>query len=243
MIATLQGELEDARTGLEGVLQKSQQLSLKSDEAACLAALGDVSLAEGDLPLAGKRYQQALQIQTQLGQKGSVAAVQVAQAILALEQNLNSQAELLARGAVQEFQQEKSPSQEAGARDVLAQALLAERRVEDAAAEIAAAGSLAANDPPTLFSRSITEARVLAAKGNATEAVRKLQGTSQRARETGLVPYHLQARLAIGQIQMASGDAGQGRGTLELLSREAQQLHYSLIARKADALLSAKPGK
>jgi hypothetical protein len=57
----------------------------------------------------------------------------------------------------------------------------------------------------------------------------------------GLVPYQLQARLAIGEIQTAAGPKDRVRAGLESLSRDARQSHYKLIARKADALLAVKP--
>jgi eukaryotic-like serine/threonine-protein kinase len=243
MIAAAQGQLEQARTGFEGALQESQKLGLKSDEATALAALGDVSLAEDDLALAGKRYQQALAARTQLGDKLAMASLNVSLASLALEQNGAPQAESLARAALQEFQAEKLPDQEAGAHDVMAQALLSQRKIDEAVAEVAAARALAANDQPTLLSLSITEARVTAAKGSPAEAIKKLLGVSQRAKGAGLVPYELQARLAIGQIQVASGADEQARAALQSLSRDAKQLRYKLIARTADALLLAKHGR
>ncbi len=240
IIATLLGDLEGARTSLEEDLQKSQALGLRSDEAICLAALGDIALAEDDLTLAGKRYQRSLEIRTQLGEKGSIAGTQVSLAALALEQDRGAQAESLARQAVQEFQLEKLPNQEAGARDVLAQALLAQHKFDDASAETAAAAALGATDPPTLMSLAITEARASAAKGGSADAVRKLLATSQRARDVGMVPYQLQARLAVGEIQTAVGVDG-ARAGLESLSHDAKQLNYKLISRKAQALLSARP--
>ncbi len=241
MIDILQGSLESARTGLEAALQKSQESGLQSDEATCISALGDVSQAEDDLTLAGTRYQRSLEIRTQLGEKGSIASTQVSLAALALEQNRGAQAESLARQAVQEFQREKLPDQEAGARDVLAQALLAEHKLEEASAETAAAGALGATDPPTLLSLAITEVRVSALKTGSVRSVQKLQASSQHAREMGLVPYQLQARLAIGEIQMADGGKDRARVGLEALIHEAKQLNYKLISRKADALLSDRP--
>jgi hypothetical protein len=57
----------------------------------------------------------------------------------------------------------------------------------------------------------------------------------------GLIPYQLQARLALAQIQIVAGTSEPARANLQALSRDAKQLNYKLIARKADALLSAKP--
>jgi serine/threonine protein kinase/Tfp pilus assembly protein PilF len=241
MIATLLGDLEGARSSLEEDLKTSQTLGLRSDEAICLSALGDIALAEDDLTLAGKRYQRSLEIRTQLGEKGSIASTQVSLAALALEQNHSAQAESLARQAVQEFQLEKVPNQEAGARDVLAQALLAQHKLDEAAAETAATEALGATDPLTLLSLAITGARVSAVKSNAAAALQKLQTASQRAKEMGVFPYQLQARLAIGEIQTNAGSKDSARSGLESLIRDARQSNYKLIAGKAQVLLSAKP--
>jgi ATP/maltotriose-dependent transcriptional regulator MalT len=240
MIETMQGQLESGRTGLEDALKKSQELGLRSDEAICLAALGDIALAEDDLTSAGRRYQGSLEIHTQLGEKGSIAGTQVSLAALALEQNHGAQAESLSRQAAEEFQLEKMPNQEAAARDLLAQALLFQHKLDEASAESAAAAALGATDPPTVLSLAITEARVSAAKGRSAAAVQKLLATAQRAHDLGLVPYQLQARLAIAEIQMANGSADQARAGLASLSRDARQLSYQLISRKADTLLSSK---
>jgi tetratricopeptide (TPR) repeat protein len=250
MIATTLGDLEGARSGLEEDLQKSQSLGLRSDEAICLAALGDIAFAEDDLPLAGKLYQRSLEIRTQLGEKGSIASTQVSLAALALEQNRAAQAESLARQAVQEFQLEKVPNQQATAQDALAQSLLAQTKLNEARTETAAAEALGATDPPTLLSLAITEARVSAAMGGSTEAVQKLLATSKRARDMGLLSYQLQARLAISAIQVAaSATDGATNGTtskekaradLESLRRDAAQSNYKLIGRHAEALLAAR---
>jgi TolB-like protein/Tfp pilus assembly protein PilF len=240
MIATMLGDLEGARSGLEEDLKTSQTLGLRSDEAVVLSALGDVALAEDDLALASKHYQRSLEIRTQLGEKGSIAATQISLAALALEQNRSAQAESFARQAAQEFQAEKVPNQEAGARDVLAQALLAQNKSDDASAQIAAAKALSATDPPTVLSLAITEARVSAAK-NGPAALQKLQAAAQRAKDMGVLSYQLQARLAIGKIQSATGAKENSRPGLESLIRDAKQSNYKLIARKAQARLSAKP--
>jgi len=240
MIAVLQGNLEDARIGLEAALEKSRELGLKTAETTCLASLGDVSLAEGDLALAEKRYQQALTIRTQLGDKGAIASSNVSLAALALEQNQAPKAESLARLGAQEFQAEKLPDQEAGARDVLAQALLVQHKTDLAAVEVAAARALSASDQPTLLSLKITEARVSGAQGSPADAVKALLAISQKAKGIGLVPYELQARLALGQLQLAIGANEQARSALQSLIRDAKQLRYMLIARSAESLLSAK---
>jgi TolB-like protein/Tfp pilus assembly protein PilF len=242
LIAIMSGELEDARTALETALQQSQTLGLKRDEATCLAALGDISLAEGDVTLAGKRYQRALEIRTQLGEKGAIASTQLALAGLALELNRNGDAQNFSQKALQEFIEEKLPDQEAGARDLLVQSLLAQNKIDDAATEMAKARALPISDPPTQLSLAITEARVIASKDGATEAAHKLQDVLRRAQEAGLVSYQLQARLVLGQIQFTHGDVARARGALESLAKDAKSLRYNLIAQKIEALISPKAG-
>jgi hypothetical protein len=177
-----------------------------------------------------------------LGEKASISSTQVSLAALALEQNHGAQAESLSRQAIQEFQVEKLPNQEAGARDVLAQVLVAQNKPDAANAEITAVKALGATDPPTVLSLAITGARVSAAK-NAPAALQKLQAAIQRAKEMGAPSYQLQARLAVGEIQTATDAKGKenARPGLESLIRDAQQSNYKLIARKAQELLSAKP--
>jgi hypothetical protein len=68
-----------------------------------------------------------------------------------------------------------------------------------------------------------------------------LQTTAQRAKEMGVLAYQLQARLAIGEIQTATGAKESARPGLESLIRDAHQSDYKVISRKAQAILSAKP--
>jgi hypothetical protein len=91
-----------------------------------------------------------------------------------------------------------------------------------------------------VLSLAITEARISAAK-NGPSLLQRLQAASQRAKEMGVLGYQLQARLAIGEIQTATGTKESSRPGLESLIRDAKQSNYKLISRKAQALLSAKP--
>ena len=78
------------------------------------------------------------------------------------------------------------------------------------------------------------------AQGSPADAVKALLAISQKAKGIGLVPYELQARLALGQLQLAIGANEQARSALQSLIRDAKQLRYMLIARSAESLLSAK---
>jgi hypothetical protein len=82
-----------------------------------------------------------------------------------------------------------------------------------------------------------------AASGGAAdvaEALQSLEAALAEATNAGFLPFQLEARLALGEIELASGKAEQGRTRLQALEREASARGYALIARKAARAL-AKP--
>jgi tetratricopeptide (TPR) repeat protein/TolB-like protein len=239
MVASLQGRLENARRDLETALHQSRESHLRSDEATCLAALGDLLVAQDDLTAASKRYQESLDLRTQLGEKGSIASTQIARAALAIEENQPAEAEPLASAAAEEFKIEKSPAQELAARDVLAQALLAQKKLTDAAAQVTRAAELKVSDIPTQLSFEITRGRLAARSGE--DGISRVSAAEQRARQLGMVPYDLQARLALAEIQAAKGVLTPA--SLESLRSDALRLDYRLIARKAQAQRAATKSK
>jgi tetratricopeptide (TPR) repeat protein len=241
IVAFLQGRLENARDHAQSALRKSQDLHLKSDQAISLMQLGDVLLAENDLKEASKYYQEALDLRTQLGEKGTIAATNVSRAALSLEENRAPAAEALAQQASEEFRTENSPGQELAARDVLAQALLAQGKVKDASTEVNQAAQLTVTDLSTQLSFEITRGRVSARAGNPADGLAKIVAAGERAKQIGMIPYALQARLAAAEIQIAQCDAARARTDLTSLHSEASRLKYNLIASKAQAV--AKPAR
>ena len=239
MVASLQGNLESARVYLEDALRKSSELNLKSDQATCMAGLGDILLAEDDLAGAEKRYQEALNLRTQLGEKGSMASTQVSRATLALERGRPTVAEELARGAAEEFRVEKLLSQELAARDVLAQSLLAQKKLGEAQAQVAQGTALKVTDIPTQLGFEITRGLVSGRSGNVTEGGTTVLASEQRAKQMGMVPYELQARLALAEMQIRTGKTAPAQAALESLRTDATRRNYKLIARKAEGLRSA----
>jgi len=159
--------------------------------------------------------------------------------MLAIEANRAAEAEPLARAAAEEFKAEKSPAQELAARDVVVQSLLAQNKVNDAAAEVARAAELKVSDIPTQLSFEITRGRVAA--HSAEDGVSRVLAAERRARQFGMLPDELQARLAIAEIQAAKG--GLALASIESLRGDALRLDYRLIARKAEALRSAAKSK
>jgi hypothetical protein len=56
---------------------------------------------------------------------------------------------------------------------------------------------------------------------------------SRLATKHGFVPEQLEARLALGEIEMKSGASDAGRARLAALEKDAQAKGFLLIARKA----------
>jgi tetratricopeptide (TPR) repeat protein len=238
-IAYLQGDFSTAGQQLEASLKKSREMGLKSKTAAALAEMGELIFAQGDLVGAEKNYSASLALRTELGEKWGVADCKSFLAALALEKGQVTQSETLAREAAQEFRAEKDADQETLAHDRVAQALIAEGKLQDAQSEIDSATRLSAHAESKKLSLQITSARLSAKKGNTSEALRELSLALGRATDLKLVGYQLLARLAQAETQAAAGDTLSARSGLQRLKADAAGSGYQLIARKAGAAETA----
>jgi hypothetical protein len=82
---------------------------------------------------------------------------------------------------------------------------------------------------------SITSARIKATTGSPEEAARSLEASLAEAINHGYVGLQYEARLAIAEIEMKSGNLTAGRARLEVLEKDAHASGFLLIARKATA--------
>jgi eukaryotic-like serine/threonine-protein kinase len=228
-----QGDLRKAKEYLEESIAKAGQMQLKSRLATSIAGMGDVLFAGDDLQGAHESYQQSLKMYGELGEKGGIANSQVSLAILALENSLPAQAESMARDAAREFESENDADQRTAAEDVLAQSLIAQGRYDQAANEIGLARKLGARDLPKTLSLTITAAKLLAKTAKNAEAQRELQQAEGRAAERGLLALEWQARLALADAQIASGNLASARANLQLVKRQATPKGFQILARKA----------
>jgi eukaryotic-like serine/threonine-protein kinase len=232
-VSYLQGDLRSAKEDLEKSISKARQLQLKSRLAMAVASMGDVLFAEDDLRGAEQSYQQSLTMRGELGEKGGVANSHVSLAIVALENGQLAQAETLARDAAKEFETEKDADQRTAAEDVLAQSLIAQGSYDRAAKEIDLARKLGARDLPTTLSLTITRAKLLTKTGKSAEAERELQQVESHAGTKGLLGLEWQARLALADAQIDSGNLASARADLQLVKRQATGRGFQLLARKA----------
>ena len=82
-------------------------------------------------------------------------------------------------------------------------------------------------------------ARVDAAGGQTGKGIRELRQRIPEAQTAGYVNAVLQARLALGELLLAAGEAEAGRAALLEVRKEAQARGFALLARRADAALAS----
>ena len=83
---------------------------------------------------------------------------------------------------------------------------------------------------------SVWSAWVLAASSKPADRAAAIQGLERALTEAthfGFISYQYEARLALGEIELASGQTARGRSRLDALAREAPGRGFGLIARKA----------
>jgi hypothetical protein len=147
-------------------------------------------------------------------------------------------AQMFAQQAVSGFRAEKAGYMEASAQAALALSLAAGRKAADARRAIDRAALLARKIEihAVRLSTATLLARANAMLGKRAEARRSLEGLLEEATRLGLVALQLDIRLALGELEVQSADAGSGRAKLAALRTEASAKGYGLIARKADRL-------
>jgi eukaryotic-like serine/threonine-protein kinase len=232
------GDPRGAKAKLEESVEMNREIGDKRTMGYALSELGLVFSALGNLAEAQRKSEEALSIWTEFGNKEFVENTQLDLADLLTEEGNPGEAQSLARAALGGLAREKGPADDqVWAYIVLARALLARGKAEDAQSEVARAAETAAasQNRGLLLQLAITAARVHATLGQPSEAKRSLDATIAEARKYGFVPHQLDARLALGEIEMKSGQTASGRVHLQALEREAHAKGFELIARKSAA--------
>ena len=230
-LLSLGGRLSDAKQRLEESVDIERRLGSSRTLAYSLFELGEVTLLMGNLDDAESLHEEALAIRERLAEPAPTAESQMALAVVALEHNRAGEAEALARSAAEGFAGATAAPGEAEARAVLARALLAQDRLEDARGEIARARALLVN-PQQVLSRlpvAIAGARI-DARTDAAAAVQALDELRADAVERGLTRFAFDARRAIADIEeQRAPDAG--AAAREALRRDALASGVLLYAR------------
>jgi serine/threonine protein kinase/tetratricopeptide (TPR) repeat protein/TolB-like protein len=227
-----QGDIAGAKARYEEVLAICREAGDKHQSASALFGLGSVEARQGELATARQRHEEALAIRREIGEKAPEGESLLALAELALEEGRPTDAEMLARTALDEFRTEKLRDNEVLTRALLARSLLAQGKPAEAREQINLAAGPAAKSPMigVRMNYAIAAAGVQTATGGTAEATRSLKATLTEANKYGYLGYQFEARLALAEIELKMDKTAT---SLDVLQKEAAAKGFGLIARKA----------
>ena len=240
-----QGDLVGAKSFYDRAIKICMETSYRRGRAYALEGLGQVALAHGDLAGARHNMEQALAIRREMGDELNTASSRVDLATVAIEESRPAEAEAPLRSAIEAFHKAKSGDDEAAADTALARSWAARGMQSDAMSAVRRAKALltAASGIPVRFGVALAEARISANSGPAAlaDSRKLLQSTLDEAMRHGYVGYQYEARLALGELEVQSGNAAEARAGLAALGSEAGAKGFGLIARKAVAVSQGRP--
>ncbi len=233
------GDLEEARRMHEESLAINRSIGDKGGIAYDLFRLGEVFVMRGELVAARERYQEALKLQQQIEDKLGAADTRVALAAIAIEQGKAAEAESSARESEEILRTEGATERSYFALAVIAESLLAQGRQNEASKLADETWKLAAKseDRRVRFAVATTMARAKAASkipGDVDAALKLLEATRAEASRGLFVASELDARLAVGEIELAAGRPT-AKQRLAALEKDAKARGFGRIARRAAA--------
>jgi DNA-binding winged helix-turn-helix (wHTH) protein/tetratricopeptide (TPR) repeat protein len=242
LLGQLQGDLAGAKRGFEQSLAIWQKMGDQDSSAYAMWSLGSLLLQEADFSGSRKMYEQALAIRTAGDEKLSMAEAQLGLADLSLEEaHSPADQEAAVRKVLEVFQKQKARDDETNAWCLLARALLAEGKASSASDAMQHARAVAAKsqNPEIRWRTAITAAHIETGEKNIVHSVagsatrKELDAIIAKSRELGYQGIELDARLALAEIEMKSGQMTAGRAHLAAIAAGAKAKGYILVARKA----------
>ena len=242
LVYQFQGDFARGRQGFEESLTTWRKNGDQNNSALALSSLGSLLLQQADFSGARRMYGQALALQTTAGDKLTSSETQLGVSDLSLEEaHPPVEQEVAMRQVIVVFQQQRSRDDEIQAWCILARALLAEGKPADAAGAMQHARSLAAKsqNPEVRWQTAIAAAHLEAAGKNVSHSTvgiatrTELTGIITKSRELGFQGTELDARLALAEIEMKTGQVMAGRAHLVEIEADARAKGYNLLARKA----------
>ncbi len=157
---------------------------------------------------------------------------------LSVEEGHAERAPAPVRDAIVVFESEKLIDDEIFSAAVLAKALLALGKAEDAEKELARVSTIMnkSHYRNITFKIRIIAAQVRAELGKTADASTSLEAILSEAGKLGFVGQQLDARLALGVIELKSGKMAAGRARLAALEKDARSKGFLLVAQKAAAI-------
>jgi DNA-binding winged helix-turn-helix (wHTH) protein/tetratricopeptide (TPR) repeat protein len=239
------GKHNEAKAMYESSLEICRQLGSRGRQAAALEGVANAHRMEGDIEGAQKRYKDAISILEEIGDKNEEAHIRLHLAELLLDEGKSGEAESIARQSANVFGETRAGRYQVEANLLMSNALAAQGRNAEAGKNIDQVMKIAidSHNRRLELKAAITAARIQAASASATEAaesVKRLHKIISDAGEASFADVVLDARLAVGEIELNSGNRVDGSALLEALEKDAKNGGFQLIAQKAAAALRSK---
>jgi eukaryotic-like serine/threonine-protein kinase len=239
------GNHERAKQMYQSSIEICLEIGNKGRQAGALTGMGRIHAQEGNITEARNEETRARALFDQIGDKTEVAHVDMALAELLAEEDKYVQAGVTARQAAETLEQTRATSDEGAAKLLVAETLLTQGRIVESRQGVEQVMNIATqtHNRGLELSTSLLEERVRAASKNSTdirEAIAGLNRVIAGATAAKFGNVALEARLALGEIEMRAGDRAAGSAVLESLEKEASSAGQLIIARRAEAVLHAK---
>jgi eukaryotic-like serine/threonine-protein kinase len=233
-LSTIRGDLKDAEAKYDQSLASAQQ-NFKDQVPSIQMARSDVLVKKNDLAGARRLLQELLKQSEDAQAQEDAAYCKFLLAEVAVADGRVAEAEPLARQAADGLSGLGSLDEEPYALGTLTRSLLAQNKLSEAQRVMAKARGLAQRSQDVLIQMDvgINEGRVQAATGKTDQSISSLSAVLNRAIRLGCVSCALQARLALGEVELKAGRTAAGRTTLLALQKEATTRGFLLIAREA----------
>jgi tetratricopeptide (TPR) repeat protein len=245
-IFLLRGSLSEAKKSLNQARQTSE--SLKNASSSYEMTLFNIQetywsilAVEGKTKEAAKEYSIARESAKKMSFSSYLAdEIDFEIAKLLIETDLR-QSRVLANSVLSKFKKTEFPEFEGNLNLLLVEIELAEGRLAESEARM--------NESAALFKQlheffkirvksEVARARILGRKGKQQQAKELLFSLLDETRKAGYKILEYEVLLALGEVELGSGDRTQGIVTLQNLQKEATSNGYLLAGKKAAALLA-----
>jgi len=236
------GRVTAASASVEQALVISREVGRRWGEEIQLELLAWIALEQGRLELAEERLAEADRISQEqaaaagLADEGTPISIRGIQARLALARGDSAAAETVSRALIEDLVPQATLDARAAIVSSRALALLASGRAAEA---LTAVEQAVARLEESSFARprlqlEVVRGRVEAALGRHPQAVAHLEAAAAEATRRGIVPFRLEAELALAELELAR-DGESARERLAAIETEARALGFVRLADAAAA--------
>jgi DNA-binding winged helix-turn-helix (wHTH) protein/tetratricopeptide (TPR) repeat protein len=248
-VSMAMGDHRQARGLYGAALDICRRLGSREREGEALQSIASVLRVEGDPEGAQKENKEAVAIFEEVGDKTEAEHTRLQLAQLMLDEGKNNEAVTSIMQSAKIFEEGEGGRYASEARLLLAKALLAAGQADEARRTIdrvSVAAAQSHNKELSLVS-GITTARLKAndalRSGNRAkliESIKFIDHVIAEAKTGGYAGVVYEARLARGEIAIASADSNTGKSYLEGLVHDANDAGLQLIVKQASAALQAQ---